>query len=155
MRNIFPNGLPVSAPNRPSFAPVCVSRLNLGLTDWSQSIWSSASSADSADVELVSQHSSSSSTWGSSGSSGYWEWGRPPVQKRSHNNLFRRKNLRIGDVKQDTHIEREREREAQRVYLLLTRMQQLQEWQQKPLQKVTRSLYIMTHLGQLPFMLIT
>ena len=24
-----------------------------------------------------------------------WEWGRPPVRKRSHKNLFWRKNLRI------------------------------------------------------------
>ena len=32
------NGLPVYAPNRPSFAPVCVSVLGLGLTDWSQPI---------------------------------------------------------------------------------------------------------------------
>ena len=44
------NGLPVSAPNRPSFAPVHV----LGLTDRSEPIRSSASSADPADVELVS-----------------------------------------------------------------------------------------------------
>ena len=64
------NGLPVSAPNWPSFAPVCVSELGLGLTDRSEPIRSSASSADAADVELVSQHSPSSSTWGSSGSSG-------------------------------------------------------------------------------------
>ena len=34
---------------------------------------------------------------------------------RDHtNNLFRRKNLRMGDMEQDTHREREREREAQR-----------------------------------------
>ena len=51
-------------------------------------------------------------------------------------------------------IRTEREREAQRVYLLLTRMQQLQN-EQQPLQKFTKSLYIVTHLGQLPFMLIT
>ena len=56
LRNIFPNGLPVSAPNRPSFAPICVSVLGLGLTDRSQPIRSSACSADAADVELVSQH---------------------------------------------------------------------------------------------------
>ena len=49
--------------------------------------------------------------------------GRPPVRKRSHNNLFRRKNLRIGDMKQDMH--REREREAQRMSIL-TIWQQLQ-----------------------------
>ena len=49
--------------------------------------------------------------------------------------------------------EKEREREAQRGISLLTRMQQLQN-EQQPLQKVTKSLYIVTHLGQLPFMLI-
>ena len=54
--NIFSNGLPVSALNRPSFVLVCVSVLGLGLTDRSQPIRSSASSADAADVELVCQH---------------------------------------------------------------------------------------------------
>ena len=34
-------------------------------------------------------------------------------------------------------------------------MQQRQQQQQQPLQKVTKSLYIVTHLGQLPFVLIT
>ena len=56
LRNIFPNGLSVSTPNRPSFAPVCVSVLGLGLTYRSQPIRSSASSAKPADVDLVSQH---------------------------------------------------------------------------------------------------
>ena len=51
-----------------------------------------------------------------------------------------------------THTERERE--AQRSITLLTNMQQLQN-EQQPLEKVTKSLYIVTHLGQLPFMLIT
>ena len=37
---------------------------------------------------------------------------------------------------------------------LLSRMQQLQN-EQQPLQKVTKSLCIVTHLRQLPFMLIT
>ena len=46
------NGLPVSAPNRPFYASVCVP----GLTDRSQPIRSSTCSADPADVELVSQH---------------------------------------------------------------------------------------------------
>ena len=45
-----------------------------------------------------------------------WEWGRPPMRKRSHNNLFRRKNLRMGDMKQDTHGERERERHKECLY---------------------------------------
>ena len=54
----------------------------------------------------------------------------------------------------NTHREKEREREAQRGISLLSRMQQLQN-EQQPLQKVTKSLYIVTHLGQLPFMLFT
>ena len=49
------NGLPVSTPNRLSFAPVCVLVLGLGLTNRSQPIRSSACSANAADVELVSQ----------------------------------------------------------------------------------------------------
>ena len=62
----------------------------------------------------------------------------------------------MGDMKQDTHRQRkrEREREVQRGITLLTRMQQLQ-MNNQPLQKVTKSLYIVTHLGQLPFMLFT
>ena len=81
-----------------------------------------------------------------------WEWARPHVRKRSHNNLFRRKNLRMGDMKQKTH--REREREAQRISIFINR-QQLQQMNNQPLQKVTKSHYIVTHLGQLPFMLFT
>ena len=65
------------------------------------------------------------------------------------------KNLRMGDVKQrNTHREREREREAQRGISLLTKYATATN-EQQPLQKVTKSLYIVTHLGQLPFMLIT
>ena len=65
------------------------------------------------------------------------------------------KNLRMGDMKQrNTQRERERGREAQRGITLLTIMQQLQN-EQQPFQKVTKSLYIVTHLGQLPFMLFT
>ena len=42
-----------------------------------------------------------------------WEWGRPPVRKRSYNNLFCRKNLRMGDVKQrNTHRERHTHKEV-------------------------------------------
>ena len=60
--------------------------------------------------------------------------------------------MRMGDMKQDTH----RERERHKYYLLLTRMQQLQcKSNNQPLQKFTKSLYIVTHLGQLPFTLIT
>ena len=43
--------------------------------------------------------------------------GRPLVRKRSYNNLFRRKNLRMGDMRErNTHRERERERHKE-VYL--------------------------------------
>ena len=59
-----------------------------------------------------------------------------------------KKNLRIGEAKQNTH----REREAQSMSLIknatITKNNQ-------PLQKVTKSLYIVTNLGQLPFMLFT
>ena len=76
------------------------------------------------------------------------------MRKRSHNNLFGRKNLRIGDMKRDnicTHRER-----GTKSITLLTRMQQLQIMNnQQPLQKVTKSLYIVTHLGQLLFRLFT
>ena len=54
-----------------------------------------------------------------------WEWGRPPVRKRSHNNLFwEEEPAYVRDMEQDTH--RERGREAQRGITLFTRMQQLQ-----------------------------
>ena len=82
-----------------------------------------------------------------------WEWTRPPVRKRSHNNLFLRKNLRMGDMKQYTHRERGRERGTKNISFY--QMQQLQcKSNNNPL-KVTKSLYIVTHLGQLPFMLFT
>ena len=58
LRNIFPNGLPIFAPNQPSFVPVGVSVLGLGLTNRSQPIRSLACSADATDVELVSQQGS-------------------------------------------------------------------------------------------------
>ena len=49
------------------------------------------------------------------------------------------------------HRERVREREAQRGITLLATV----TMNNQPLQKVTKSLYIVIHLGQLPFMLIT
>ena len=52
------------------------------------------------------------------------------------------------------YAQRKREREAQRISLL-SRMQQLQDNDNQPLQKVTKSLYIVTNLGQMPFMLFT
>ena len=51
-----------------------------------------------------------------SGGAACWEWGRPPVRKRSLNILLRRKNLRMEDMKQDTHRERERERHKECLY---------------------------------------
>ena len=63
------------------------------------------------------------------------------------------KNLRKGETKQDTHIEREREKERHK------RINYIQEGnsykRQQPLLKVTKSLYIVTNIGQLPFMLFT
>ena len=71
----------------------------------------------------------------------------------------------MGDVQQrntHTHTERERERERERQ----RERQRHKEYnsinkeatvtnEQQPLQKVTKSLYIVTHLGQLPFILFT
>ena len=50
----------------------------------------------------------------------------------------------------------QREREAQRISVFI-QMQQIQNNSNnnQPLQKVTRSLYIVTHLGKLPFRLFT
>ena len=63
-------------------------------------------------------------------------------------------NLRMEDVKQrNTH--REREREAQRGITLLSKVCATVTNEQQPFQKVTKSLYIVTHLGQLPFILFT
>ena len=45
-----------------------------------------------------------------------------------------------------------KKREAQRGITLLATVTAMNN---QPLQKVTKSLYIVTHLGQLPFMLIT
>ena len=60
----------------------------------------------------------------------------------------------MGDVKQrNTHTQRERE--AQRGITLLTKYATVTNEQQQPLLKVTKSLYIVTHLGQLPFSLFT
>ena len=61
------------------------------------------------------------------------------------------------DVKQDkirTERERETHTHTQRGISLLTKYATVTNEQQQPLQKVTKSLYIVTHLGQLPFMLI-
>ena len=58
----------------------------------------------------------------------------------------------MGDMKQDK-IRTQREREAQRGISINKSATVTNE--QPPVQKATKSLYIVTHLGQLPFMLIT
>ena len=60
----------------------------------------------------------------------------------------------VWEIWNKIRIVREREREAQRVYLLLSKCNSYNN-EQQPLQKVTKSLYIVTHLGQLPFVLFT
>ena len=62
-----------------------------------------------------------------------------------------KKNLRMRDAKLYTH--REREREAQRMSIFIKGATVTNDNQ--PLQKVTKSLYIVTDLGQLPFILFT
>ena len=64
----------------------------------------------------------------------------------------------MGEAKQNTH--REREREAQRIslfieYATITNMNNNNNNNNNNLLKATKSLYIVTHLGQLPFMLFT
>ena len=63
-----------------------------------------------------------------------------------------RKSLCIGDMKKNTH--RERERESHKEVSPFIKNGTVTNNNQ-PLQKVTKSLYIVTHLGQLPFMLFT
>ena len=68
--------------------------------------------------------------------------------------VFVEENLCMEDVKQHkcTRIERERERHKE---LYLYKQKATVTNEQQPLQKVTKSLYIVTHLGQLPFILFT
>ena len=59
----------------------------------------------------------------------------------------------MGDMKErNTHTQRER---GTKRYNSINKICNSYKNEQQPLQKVTNSLYIMTHLGQLPFMLIT
>ena len=60
----------------------------------------------------------------------------------------------MGDVKQH-NTQRERERERHKEYNSINKSMQQSQMNNQPLQKVTKSLYIVTHLGQLPFMLFT
>ena len=59
----------------------------------------------------------------------------------------------MGDMKQDAQRERERHKEVS----LIIKNATVTKYKPTitPLQKVTKSLYIVTHLGQLPFMLFT
>ena len=66
------------------------------------------------------------------------------------NHSVEKKNLHMGDDKQNTHRERERGTKnisIKNATVTITTNQ--------PLQKVTKSLYIVTDLRQLPFMLFT
>ena len=72
------------------------------------------------------------------------------MQKITQQQYVLKKNLRIGDAGQNIHIERERE--AQRVSLIKSAIVTKNN---QPLQRVTKSLYIVTDLRQLPFMLFT
>ena len=59
-----------------------------------------------------------------------WEWGRPPVRKRSHQySVWKEEPAygRYGTTFAQREREREREREAQNGISLFSRMQQLQE----------------------------
>ena len=55
----------------------------------------------------------------------------------------------------DNRVRTERERDSHKECLYSYTRQQLQNDNNQPLQKVTKSLYIVTHLGQLPFRLFT
>ena len=59
------------------------------------------------------------------------------------------------DRKQDMHRERETHTHTQRGITLLPKVCATVTNEQQRLQKVTKSLYIVTHLGQLPFILFT
>ena len=74
---------------------------------------------------------------------------RPSMRKITQHSV-ERKNLRIGDARQNTH--RERERGTKTVFLIKSATVTKTT---NTLQKVTKSLYIVTNLGQLPFMLFT
>ena len=78
---------------------------------------------------------------------------RPSMRKITQQQSVLKKNLRIIDARQNTHREREREREAQKNISIKNAT--ITMTTNQPLQKVTNSLYIVTNLGKLPFMLIT
>ena len=59
------------------------------------------------------------------------------------------------DVKQHKCTRIERERERHKEYIFISKKATITNEQQQPSQKVTKSLDIVTHLGQLPFILFT
>ena len=77
---------------------------------------------------------------------------RSSMRKITQQQSVLKKNLRIVDARQNTRRERERERGTQNVSIKNATITMTTN---QPLQKVTKSLYIVTNLGQLPFMLFT
>ena len=81
-----------------------------------------------------------------------WEcWERKAVNAEDHTTICDVEELAYRRSKAE-YAQRERERGTKNISI--HKMQQLQNNNQ-PLQKVTKSLYIVTNLGQLPFMLFT
>ena len=80
---------------------------------------------------------------------------RPPVRKKDHTMFCCWKQSVQGRCEATQHTRIERERERQRGITLLSKVCATVTNEQQPLQKVTKSLYIVTHLGQLPFILFT
>ena len=79
-----------------------------------------------------------------------WECTRPPVRKRSHNMNLWRGRACVWEIWNKIRTERETHEEY-----LYYQNATVTTMNNQPLQKVTKSLYIVTHLGQLPFMLFT
>ena len=63
-----------------------------------------------------------------------------------------KKNLRVGETRQNTQEDRESERGTKNISIKNATVTMTTN---QPLQKATKSLYIVTNLGQLPFMLFT
>ena len=79
---------------------------------------------------------------------------RPSMRKITQQSVMLKKPAYRRSKAKYAQIERERERGTKNISI--HKMQQLQNNNdQQPLKKVTKSLYIVTHLGQLPFILFT
>ena len=76
------------------------------------------------------------------------------MRKRNHTICCYEEEPAYGRCEASQYAHIEREREAQRGVSLLSKVCATVTNEQ-PLKKVTKSLYIMTHLGQLPFVLFT